>query len=281
MPYMKIKNSNIFYKTYGRGQPLLIMHGGPGADHLYMLSLKELSKQYRLIFVDHRGNGKSKISDYATLNFEYFTADIENLRKHLSINKWAVLGHSFGGMVAQEYALRYSDKLTHLILVDTGCNARIVQEDAPQVLKNWGYSESSVNWADRFFNGELSTYQIPYALLRFGKAYYYKLSLPTLIGSLRGKHNPKTFLKWFGSNFRGWDISENIKNIDVPTLIIAGDHDFQFPPEHQKFIAEQIKNSTLKIINEAGHNTPIECPHILNKEIEQFLKSNSAEPAPD
>ena len=273
MPYTKIENSNIYYKIYGQGYPLLIIHGGPGADHKYMLSLKKLSEHYRLIYIDLRGNGKSKISNYNTLNFKYFTSDIENLRNHLSINKWAVLGHSFGGMVAQEYGVRYPNNLTHLILIDTGCNSRIVQEDATQILKNWGYDKNSVIWANRYFNGKLAPYQIPYALIKFGKAYYYKMNLLIFIRSLKGKHNLKTFLKWFGSNFKGWDISEKIKNIHAPTLIIAGKYDFQFPPEHQKFLAVKIKNSTLKLINNAGHNTPIECPDILNKEIQKFLNN--------
>ena len=275
MPYITVEDSNIYYKIYGQGYTLLIIHGGPGVDHKYMLSLKKLSENYRLIFIDLRGNGRSKISNYNKLNFDYFTSDIENLRNHLSINKWAVLGHSFGGMVAQEYGVRYPHNLTHLILIDTGCNSRIVQEDAPHILRNWGYDKNRVIWANRFFNGKLTTYQIPYALFKFGKAYYYKMNLLTFIRSLKGKHNSKTFIKWFSSNFQGWDISEKIKNIHVPTLIIAGKYDFQFPPEHQRFLAEQINKSTLKLINNAGHNTPIECPDILNKEIQKFLNNYS------
>jgi len=254
---------------------LLILHGGPGINYKYMLSLKKLSKHCKLIYSDFRGGGKSTISDYDTLSFEYFTSDIENLRNYLSINKWVVLGHSFGGMVAQEYGVRYPHSLTHLILIDTGCNSRIVQEDAPHVLKDWGYDKNSVIWANRFFNGKLAPYQIPYALFKFGKAYYHKMNLLTFIKSLEGKYNSKTFLKWFGSNFKGWDISAKIQNIHVPTLIIAGEYDFQFPPEHQRFLAQQIKKSTLKLISNAGHNTPIECPDILIKEIQTFLNSYS------
>ena len=107
MPFVVSNNAKIYYIEFGSGSPILILHGGPGLDHKYMLGLKRLSKYYRLIFIDQRGNGKSKISNYDTLRFEYLTSDIENVRKYLKIDRWIVVGHSFGGFVALEYALSF------------------------------------------------------------------------------------------------------------------------------------------------------------------------------
>ena len=78
------------------------MHGGPGADHSTMLSFLPLALEFKLIFYDHGCNGRSTRADLATMEWGNLTADAEAIRQDLGIEKWAVLGHSFGGMVALE-----------------------------------------------------------------------------------------------------------------------------------------------------------------------------------
>ncbi len=176
MNHIISSNAKIYFKEYGKGETLLVLRGGPGVDHkyMYMLGLKNLSKHYRVIFVDQRGNGKSKITDYDTLNFDCFTSDLENLRKHLKINKWTIVGHSFGGFVALEYAIRYTEHLSKLVLIDTGFDAKQVRKNAPENLLKFGYFKKSAVWASRFFNGNLSLFQAPFAFLRFAKGYFYR-----------------------------------------------------------------------------------------------------------
>lgn len=276
MPFVRSNNTELYYTEYGSGKPIIVLHGGPGVDHKYMLNLKSLSKKYRLIFIDQRGNGKSKITNYNTLRFDYFTSDVDNIRKHLSINKCAIIGHSFGGFVALEYAIHYNQFVTKLLLIDTGFNAAQVQEESPKILRNWGYSESVSNWAYKFFNGKLNLFQIPYAFLRFGKAYCYKYNLAILKKSMSGKHTLKTVYLWFQRYFKGWDIQNKLNLIKASTIIIAGEKDFQFPPEYQKLMAQGIRNSQLHIIKKAGHNTLLECPEKINRIILNYLNQNSA-----
>ena len=96
------------------------MHGGPGADLYTMMSFKPCADQFTLVFYDHRCNGRSEGAEVSTMTMENLTADADALRQALGFEKWAVLGHSFGGYVALEYALRYPQSLSHLLLVDTG-----------------------------------------------------------------------------------------------------------------------------------------------------------------
>ena len=104
----------------GNGYPLLLMHGGPGADHWTLLPFRQPADQFTLIFYDHRCDGRSQGTPVSSMTFENLTADADALRRRLGYQQWAVLGHWFGGHVALEYALRCPGSLSHLVLVDTG-----------------------------------------------------------------------------------------------------------------------------------------------------------------
>jgi len=107
--------------------------------------------QFTLIFYDHRCNGRSQGAPVSSMTFENLTADAEELRRRLGYERWAVLGHSFGGHVALEYALRYPGSLSHLILVDTAGDSRWSQHNAAEVLARRGYSPDKVELVRRWF----------------------------------------------------------------------------------------------------------------------------------
>src|SRR5580700_3570183 len=111
----------IYYMTVGRGAPLVIVHGGPGASHDYLLPyLLPLARHNRLIFIDERGSGKSeKLEDPSGYTVENMVEDVEAVRQGLKLGKISLLGHSFGGVLAQAYALKYQKNLTHLMLCST------------------------------------------------------------------------------------------------------------------------------------------------------------------
>src|SRR5512138_3133721 len=132
MTMMPIRDVSLFVKVIGQGDPLLFMHGGPGLDHTDLLPLQPLADQFTLIFYDHRCNGRSEGAAVESMTWENLTADAEALRQTLGFDKWTVLGHSFGGNVALEYALRYPSRLSHLILMDTGGDACWPQHKAAE-----------------------------------------------------------------------------------------------------------------------------------------------------
>jgi proline iminopeptidase len=128
----------LFVDVVGHGYPLVLMHGGPGADHWTLLPFRQLADRFTLVFYDHRCNGRSVGAPVSSMTWENLTADADTLRKSLGFDKWAVLGHSFGGKVALEYALRYPNSLSHLILLDTGGDSWWEQENAPQLSPSAG-----------------------------------------------------------------------------------------------------------------------------------------------
>src|SRR5512136_166207 len=140
MTKIAIRGIQLNVKVIGHGYPLVLMHGGPGADLYTLMSLKPLADQYTLVFYDHRCNGRSEGADVSTMSWENLTADADALREKLGFEKWAVLGHSFGGNVALEYALRYPNRLSHLVLLNTGGDHRWAQEKVTETLAKRGFS---------------------------------------------------------------------------------------------------------------------------------------------
>jgi proline iminopeptidase len=120
MPLAHLNGTELFYVEVGEGLPCLVMHGGLGFDHTGLHPwLDPLGEEMHLVYYDHRGNGRSGRPPLETLTFEQFCSDADTLREYLGFEKTAVLGYSFGGFIALEYALRYPDHLSHLILLDT------------------------------------------------------------------------------------------------------------------------------------------------------------------
>ena len=275
MTKISIRGISLNTKIMGRGTPLALMHGGPGADLYTMLAFKPLADQFTLVFYDHRCNGRSEGADVSSLSWENLTADADALREKLGFEKWAVLGHSFGGYVALEYALRYPDRLSALVLVDTGGDSRWAQEKAPEVLAQRGYSPEMVNLARRFLNGQIEPREMFPDLMKLGKAYTYHVSpgqIPHMIlTGLQRKLRPEALIYGATHFLKGWSVMDRLNQIKVPTLILAGREDFQFPPKHQQELAAGIPNSRLVILDQAGHNVHDEQPAEVQRVLREFL----------
>lgn len=240
-----------------------------------MLPLQPCADQFTLIFYDHRCNGRSDGAPVSSMTWDNLTADAEALRQTLGFDKWAVLGQSFGGMVALEYALRYPQNLSHLILMDTCGDTQWVQQNAPRILAKRGYSPAAVQAARRFFNGQLTPREVFPAALKFARAYYYRFSLWSMVRQVifgpRVKMRPEAQIFGFGQLLTGWTVMDRLSEIRVPTLVLAGRHDFQFPPEHQAILADRLPNAQLELIERAGHNAQMERPVEAVEAVKRFL----------
>jgi proline iminopeptidase len=257
MSTIAIRDVSLFVKVIGHGDPLLLMHGGPGLDYTTLSSFESLADRFTLIFDDHRCNGRST-GPVESMTWDNLTADAEALRETLGFETWAVLGHSFGGNVALEYALRYPDRLSRLVLLDTCGDARWPQQNAPSLLAKRGYRPAAVRAARRFFNGQLTPREVAPTVLRFVGAYFYHaralVSPHAVRAAFRLKMRPEAHVFGFGQLFPGWTVMERLHEIEVPTLVMAGRHDFLFPPEHQAILADRLPDARLEIIERAGHN---------------------------
>ena len=275
MATMAIRDVSLFVEVVGHGYPLLLMHGGPGADHITMLPFRPLADQFKLIFYDHRCNGRSGGTPASCMTWENLTADAEALRQALGFDRWAVLGHSFGGMVALEYALRYPQSLSHLMLVDTCGDTRWAHTNAPLLLAKRGYGPGTVKKAQRFFNGEIAPKEMMPSMLKLAGAYYHHLSVWQLahdmVLGMQMKTRPEALIFGFSQLLKDWSVMDRLGEIATPTLVMAGRDDFQFPPEHQVALAAGIGGARLEIIERAGHNAPSERPADVIAAVREFM----------
>ena len=273
---IRVRDTSLYVEVTGRGYPLLLMHGGPGADHWTLLPFRHLADRFTLIFYDHRCNGRSQGAPVESMTFENLAADADALRQKLGYERWAVLGHSFGGHVALEYALRYPSSLSHLVLVDTGGDSRWSQRNAAEVLADRGYSAEKVELARRWFTGDFSPRQMPLILMRIGSAYYSGPSLSLIIrdlirGEWRSKMRPEPLIFAGRHLLKGWTVMPRLGEISTPTLVIAGRDDFIFPPDHQRELAAAIPGARLQLVEHAGHNPHSEQPAEVMQAIRTFI----------
>ena len=284
MPNIAIRDVSLFVRTMGAGDPMVLMHGGPGLDHTTLLGLAPLARDHRLLFYDHRCNGRSG-GEPATMTWDNLVADADALRATFGFDRWIVLGHSFGGHVALMYALRHPERVSRLILMDTAAEARWYTAHAPAVLAKRGYPPSTVAAAWRFYTGNIAPEKVGVTALRFLNAYSHRLrvrDLPAMVaGALRMKRRPAAHVYGFGTLLKGWSVMDRLGDIAVPTLVVAGRDDFLFPPECQAILADRLPHATLEIIERAGHNPQDENPDALIVAIRTFLENGRAEaPAP-
>jgi proline iminopeptidase len=275
---VKVRDVSLFVEVVGEGKPLVLMHGGPGADHWTLLPLRPLRDRFTLVFYDHRCNGRSVGAPVSSMTWDSLTADADALRERLGFERWAVIGHSFGGHVALEYALRYPERLTHLVLMDTGGDSTWARERAPELLIKRGYNPKKVELVRRFFHGDFAPSEMIPILMRIGDAYSYHPNLWLTIGDLvRGewhtKLRPEAMIYAAKQLLPGWSVMDRLGEIKTPTLLVAGSDDFLFPPEHQLELAARIPNSRLQIIDRAGHNPHSEHPGKVISAVAEFLST--------
>lgn len=278
---VSIRDTSLFVDVVGHGHPLVLMHGGPSADLWTLLAFRQLADQFTLVFYDHRCNGRSVGSPVSSMTWENLAADADALRQELGLDKWAMLGHSFGGQVALEYALRYPKTLSHLILLDTGAEGRWLQQNAPDLLARRGHSAKQVTLVRRWFNGEFSPREYFPIFVRIGSAYCYGNYLwltvrDAMRGAWRSKIRPEAMIFAGRELWKGWTVVERLGEISVPTLVIAGRQDFVFPPECQEQLAAGIPRAQLNIIDRAGHDPHSEQPTQVMQAVRDFISTNAS-----
>jgi proline iminopeptidase len=284
----------IYYKSIGRGAPLMVVHGGPGASHDYFLPyLLPLARTNRVVFIDERGSGRSeKLADVKQYTVEAMVEDVETVRQALELGKMSLLGHSYGGVLAQAYALKYQQNLTHLILGSTFPSTRQMNDVlanekahmAPEKLARLNELEKTGLY-DQGPVWEHGRYPAEYATLAWGDGYF-----PFLYGARPdANYDPQaqnTSTAWdlyremWGShgefvidgNLNSVEYVDRLPTIHVPTLIMVGDHD-ECDPSLSKEMHEKIAGSKLVILPNSGHMNFVDQPEMWNQTVRNFLNA--------
>lgn len=131
---LKLNDAELYYEIYGEAEPLVLLHGNGGSIKEFYKQITELSKEFKVIAVDTRAQGKSKDFTKGDLNYKIFADDLKNLMDHLNISKANILGWSDGGNTGLEFALKYPQHLNKLIIIGANAFPEGVDED---LLKNF------------------------------------------------------------------------------------------------------------------------------------------------
>jgi proline iminopeptidase len=290
----------IYYVEVGRGAPLMIVHGGPGASHDYFLPhLLPLARHNRLIFIDERGSGKSQVlEDPRGYTVENMVEDVEAVRQGLALGKISLMGHSYGGVLAQAYALKYQQNLTHLILASTFPSTsqmnevfvRMKEKMTPELRAKIDAMEK----AGLFGQGpdyRKNRYTDDYMTAAWGEGYfpylYQNRPDPNNDPIQEGVMSWALYREMWGSdgefvidgNLRSVEYVDRLPLIHVPTLIIAGDHD-ECDPSLSQEMHQKIAGSKIVILPKSGHMTFVDQPTLFLGAVDAFLQPDRAKSSP-
>lgn len=275
--------TSLYYHMIGKGEPVIIIHGGPLLDQSYLYDhFKSLAKDHMLIFYDQRVSGKSSATaDSTSLTIANMTNDIEAIREKLGLDQIHVIGHSWGGFLAAKFAGEHPTKVKSLILCDAmPPTQRLWQQEENEIAKQMtGYDsaardaimnmEAFKNKSDVTLVDSLMKISFRTQFVDLTKLAKLKVKLP------KDYFQRSKIFSYIGREFYSFDITEQLKRIIAPTLIIYGDHEPALKisaPVYQS----NISGSNVVTIKQSGHFPFIEQPEEFNKVVSEFWKGVEA-----
>jgi len=263
---------------------VIILHGGPDFNHDYFLpEMDRLSDTFRLIYYDQRGRGKSVGSvqpEDVTIQTEI--EDLEDLRITFQLETVAVLGHSWGGLLAMEYVIRHPGRVSHMILMNTAPASHddymlLRQERRKSAPEDIGKLKA-ISSSDSYEEGDLET-DAAYYRIHFRSTLRQPEDLERIVKSLRVSFTKDSIRKaraiedhlmnetWLSA---GYDLLPRLNQLRIPTLVIHGDHDI-VPVECASHIALAIPGARFVLLKETGHFSFLESTEEVREEIVDFL----------
>lgn len=280
----KIRNTEIYFDIAGMQlhpvkndfvqRPIVFMlHGGPGGDHLrFKQHSLELQDVAQLVFIDHRGCGQSKKTKQKDYTLENNIEDVEALRKYLGLDQICILGTSYGGMVAQGYAIKYPKHLAKLILVATTPSHRFM-DDAKKFLEEHA-TPKQLAISKHLWEGTFKNHKHIIEFFKKTDSIYSttaKKNRKKSYSKSKTIWSPEALNQGFRTSLRTFDFIPKLKNIKCPTLILAGERDWICHPYQAKIIAKNIPHSQLKIFKKCGHAVAVDAHKAYIASIKKFL----------
>jgi proline iminopeptidase len=265
---------SLFVHEVGEGFPVIVLHGGPGLDHTHMSPwLDSLGDEFRLLYVDERGQGRSDRVDPATLSLDAFANDVDLLAAALGLDAFALLGHSFGAIVATRHAIERGTAAGYVIsgggdssdalLADVEATLEAMGDGAEAIADSW-QQEKTVETDEEL--KQLLDAQMPF---------HFHGDVPAgfsneMVGS------PEVLRHFANQGYGDFDYVPQLDRISKPTLVIVGEHDRTTTPRAARVLHEGIAGSELAVVPAAGHMSFVEQPEAYFGPVRQFLRRLAA-----
>ncbi len=267
-----VNGTHIYYSVVGSGTPLLIAPVTWGVDGHRWTSLDTLAEHFTLIRLDPRGTGGSgAVADKNEYGIPTLVEDIEALRIHLNIEQWNVMGQSAGGWTALEYALTYQSTIGHLIIVCSAPTGKFHKNTFRDPLhplfpqfEKISQDVRSLPAAERVKAFNRAVYQFDV------QSDESKRTIDHIFAAAAFNAQRNQFFVM--NELNRYNVTDRLREIDLPTLVIGGKHDAHVAPEWSEVIAENIPNAQLVMMQHSGHFPWLDEPGLFFDSIRYFIK---------
>lgn len=265
MPYVNRNGVNIYYETYGKGFPVVFLHPFSTNGSIWTFQTYAFAQTNQCIVIDERGHGRSDKPQQGYAIKE-MAADVVAVLDTLNIKKAVFVGNSIGGMITMQLNLDAPDRVAGNVIVSSGTNLGAgMPPEAAQA-----FQKDLVGAFGGLIEGALAAKS--------------KRERPELFAMLKGQFVAQenfphhVFFAAAGdpNGVFNWNISDRLKDIKKPTLVLAGEEDQATPVAANKFLADNIPGAQLKVLKDVGHFYEVERPADFNVELQQFLKQVTA-----
>ena len=252
------------------GLPLIVLHGGPGLDHTHLRPwLDPLGDERRLIYVDERGQGRSERVDPATLSLEVFARDVDLLAETLGLERFVLLGHSFGAIIttwhainlgtAEAYVISGGGDSSEKLLADVEASLDAMGEAGKPIAESWEWEKTVETPEDC---AKLMEIQNPF--------HFYGPPPPNFAA---GTVYVADVLRHFANEGYGdFDYTPDLERVTKPTLVVVGAEDRTTTPRAARVLHEGIPGSELTVLDGAGHMSMIEAQPAYLDAVNGFLR---------
>jgi proline iminopeptidase len=273
MSTAQVNGVELFYDVVGHGVPFVMLHGGLGFDHAYLKStFGPLQDVMRMIYVDQRNNGRSERGPLEAVTIPQLADDVEVFREHLGLDRIGLLGHSYGGFVALEYATRYRHRVSHLIALDTSPGVfEPTTDELAERPEPW--TTPAISRAmELFAAGPPESNDEFMAMLPEFVPIYLKTLPPSSLADLLGAAIIDAPVSAHGMRvLAGWSVADKLGSITCPALAICGRYDILTTPECSKRLSTAIPDAELVFLEESGHFPWLEEPDAFFAAIKVWL----------
>lgn len=278
---IRLPDTTLHARVEGAGAALLVMHGGLGLDHTYLRPwLDPLADDVRLVYYDHRGNGRSERPasldgvDHAT-----WADDADALRDRLGEDRIVLLGHSYGAFLALEYALRHPERLRGLVLVSAAAALDYVPEAIERARARATAAQMetltevlSAPVADDAAFREKWLRVLPVYFHRYEPAYGEAMDRDARYSARASNHA-------FAHCLPAYDVRPRLGEIAAPTLVLSGRHDWITPPDlGARPIIDAVPDAHGAVFEESGHFPFVEEPGAFVETVRRWLRRLSHKP---
>jgi proline iminopeptidase len=282
--FVSINGANIWYESEGQGDPIILIAGGPGVSHTYFHPFfSGLADTFRVIYFDAFGSGKSaRATSGQQYTFDREVEGVEALRKALKVEKASVFGHSYGGMVAQAYAVRHPDSVSSLILCDAPHSAEAwqagndvvnseIRNQFPEVweqvqqLRGRGFHGCSKELRDASASVPPTLYMFYHPANPAKPVFESNSDVSCQIGG-----DDVDFI--VGGDLGRFDVRRALSTLQVPILILTGRFDRAVPPRLAAEYKHFLPNAQFVIFEESGHAPFVEETSNFVEALKTFLR---------